>query len=64
MHTTEKKHVIGVVPEINKEDGVQIKNSHYSCIYLTCILLFFQQFFSILLPLENGVHSLFSGASI
>jgi hypothetical protein len=35
----ETKHVIALVPEIN-EHYIQIKNTHHSCIYLTCILYF------------------------
>jgi hypothetical protein len=37
----ETKHVI--VPEINEEHHAQIKNTYYSCIYVTCILYSFNK---------------------
>jgi hypothetical protein len=57
----ETKHVI--VPEINKEHRIQIKNTNYSCIYLTHIFYFneFDLKHSIFCCFKNGVHSLFAG---
>jgi hypothetical protein len=37
----ETQHV--TVPQINKEHHVQIKNTHDSCMYFTCILYNFNQ---------------------
>jgi hypothetical protein len=61
---TEAMHII--VPDINEEHSVQIKNSYYSCIYLTRILHCFNtlnlKIVSVCHFLKNGVHSLFGGA--
>jgi hypothetical protein len=39
--TAETKHV--KVSEGNEEHRVQIKNTHYCCIYLTCVLYYFNK---------------------
>jgi hypothetical protein len=53
----ETKHVTDLMPEINKTHHIQIKNTHYACIYLTCALYFFNKviFFSIYYLLKNEV---------
>jgi hypothetical protein len=39
----ETEHVIGLLPEIKEKHCIQIKNTHNSCIYLTCVLYFFNK---------------------
>jgi hypothetical protein len=44
MHNSGKKHAIGPVPEINENIAfIQIKHTHYSCIYLKYILYSFNK---------------------
>jgi hypothetical protein len=50
-----------IVPEINEQHCVQIKNTYYSCIYLTCILYYFSKL-NLKFFLKNEMHSLFGDA--
>jgi hypothetical protein len=56
-----------IVPEINEEHRVQIKNTYYFCIYLTCILHYVNKLnlfiFLIFNFMRNGVHGLFGGGT-
>jgi hypothetical protein len=54
-----------LLPITPPKHSIQIKNSYYSCIYLTCVLYYSNTFnlniFSVSYFLKNGVHVLFGG---